>query len=123
MGFSISNFVLVSSQGTNPASAFTGTDVNASGEIVGFGGDLLSDNFDGEVRRRGAQGGAGAALDESVYSVRIHLLKDRIMADGKEVALTPGMGVTAEIKVGPRRVIEYILGPVMQYRDESLRER
>jgi hemolysin D len=33
------------------------------------------------------------------------------------------MAVTAEIKIGHRRVIEYILDPMMRYREESLRER
>ena len=55
--------------------------------------------------------------------MRIKLLQDKIQADDRVVALTPGMGVTVEIKIGKRRVIEYILDPVMRYRDESLRER
>lgn len=33
------------------------------------------------------------------------------------------MAVTAEIKTGERRVIEYFLSPLLQYKDESLRER
>ena len=39
------------------------------------------------------------------------------------VNLTPGMAVTVEIKTGSRRVIEYLLSPLMRYRQESLRER
>jgi hemolysin D len=35
----------------------------------------------------------------------------------------PGMNVTAEIKTGKRRVIEYLLSPVQTYAKESLRER
>jgi hemolysin D len=33
------------------------------------------------------------------------------------------MAVTVEVKTGTRRVIEYFLGPLMQYGQESLRER
>ena len=33
------------------------------------------------------------------------------------------MAVTVEIKTGSRRAIEYFLSPLLQYRDESLRER
>ena len=33
------------------------------------------------------------------------------------------MGVTAEIKTGQRRVIEYVLSPILRYRHDSLRER
>ena len=49
--------------------------------------------------------------------------KSAITVDGKNVNLTPGMAVTVEIKSGKRRVIEYFLSPLMQYGDESLRER
>jgi hypothetical protein len=36
---------------------------------------------------------------------------------------TAGMAVTAEIKTGQRRVIEYLLAPLLRYKQESLRER
>jgi len=90
------------------------------GEVVTVSGDAVQGS-DGEAAQRRA--GAGQGNSEAVYSVRIRLLKDHIAADGEEVSLTPGMAVTAEIKIGRRRVIEYILDPVMRYRDESLRER
>ena len=34
--------------------------------------------------------------------------------DGKSIRLSPGMNVTAEIKTGRRRVIEYLLSPVQR---------
>jgi len=33
------------------------------------------------------------------------------------------MEVTVEIKTGKRRLIEFFLSPLLQYKDESLRER
>ena len=36
--------------------------------------------------------------------------------------LMPGMTTTAEIKVGRRRVIEYVLYPLLRYQSESIRE-
>jgi hemolysin D len=33
------------------------------------------------------------------------------------------MAVTVEIKTGRRRIIEYLLSPLMRYKHESLRER
>ena len=33
------------------------------------------------------------------------------------------MAVTVEIKTGQRRIIEYLLSPLLRYRQESLRER
>ena len=41
----------------------------------------------------------------------------------KQIHLSPGMAATVEIKTGTRRVIEYFLSPLLQYKDESLRER
>jgi len=58
-----------------------------------------------------------------VYDARLTLYDNKIKADGKIVQLKPGMSVTAEIKTGKRRVIEYLLSPVMKYMDESLKER
>ena len=43
--------------------------------------------------------------------------------DGHEVKLTPGMAVTAEVKMGQRRVIEFLLSPLLRYKQESGRER
>jgi hypothetical protein len=39
------------------------------------------------------------------------------------VNLAPGMAVTVEIKTGTRRLIEYLMSPLLRYRHESLRER
>jgi hemolysin D len=39
------------------------------------------------------------------------------------VDLAPGMAVTVEIKTGSRRVIEYLLSPLLRYKQGSLRER
>lgn len=46
-----------------------------------------------------------------------------LAVEGKQVNLTPGMAVSVEIKAGKRRVIEYFLSPLLQYGQESLRER
>ena len=46
-----------------------------------------------------------------------------IAPDGKHINLSPGMNVTAEIKTGKRRVIEYLLSPIQRSVSESLGER
>jgi hemolysin D len=43
--------------------------------------------------------------------------------DGKQVNLTPGMAVAAEIKTGQRRIIEYPLSPLARHSQQALRER
>lgn len=58
-----------------------------------------------------------------IYSMRVKLARSTIDVEGKRLNLTPGMAATVEVKTGKRRVIEYFLSPLMQYADESLRER
>ena len=43
--------------------------------------------------------------------------------DGKRYPLSPGMQVTAEINLGTRTVLEYILSPVQRTLHEAGRER
>jgi hypothetical protein len=42
---------------------------------------------------------------------------------GRDLRLQPGMSVTAEIKTGQRRLIEFFLSPLLRYKQESLGER
>ena len=69
---------------------------------------------------------ADAVTDEkkgSYYPATITLAQKDMLIDGKRVNLSPGMNITAEIKTGQRRVIEYLLSPVQRAGAESLRER
>lgn len=58
-----------------------------------------------------------------VYPTRVRLDRSTIQVDGRQVNLSPGMAVTVEIKTGQRRVIEYLLSPLLKAGRESLRER
>ncbi len=69
------------------------------------------------------QGKQAAPSGGAVFPATLTLSQNTIHVDGKEFRLTPGMNVTAEIKTGQRRVIEYLLSPVQSYAKESLRER
>jgi hemolysin D len=60
---------------------------------------------------------------ELVYATRVSLDSTQMSVDGKLVNLSPGMAVTVEIKTGKRHVIEYLLSPLLRYKQESLRER
>jgi hemolysin D len=60
---------------------------------------------------------------ELVYIARIKLEQTHMNIDGKQVNLTPGMAVTAEIKTGERRLIEYLLSPLARHSHQALRER
>jgi len=48
--------------------------------------------------------------------------KAELRAVPKDFRLIPGMTLTAEIKVGDRRVITYLLYPVIRSLDETMRE-
>ena len=60
---------------------------------------------------------------ELTYAARISVDRTQMQVEDKMVNLSPGMAVTAEIKTGSRRIISYLLSPLMKYKQESLRER
>ena len=69
---------------------------------------------------------ADAVTDEkkgSYYPAILTLNQKDMNIDGKRVPLSPGMTLTAEIKTGKRRVIEYLISQVQRAGSESLRER
>ncbi|ATE59902.1 HlyD family type I secretion periplasmic adaptor subunit [Thauera sinica] len=80
----------------------------------------------GTIHARIASVSHDAINDEKrglIYSARVRMERSTIDVDGTPVNLGPGMAVSVEIKTGRRRVIEYFLSPLMQYGNESLRER
>jgi hemolysin D len=58
-----------------------------------------------------------------VYKTLVRLDSPSIVIDGRALALTPGMTVKVEIRTGTRRIIEYVLSPLLRHRHESLNER
>lgn len=67
-----------------------------------------------------------AIVDEQrglIYSMQLRMAKNTITVNGKDVNLMPGMAVTAEVKTGKRRIIEFFLAPLLRAKSESIRER
>ena len=58
-----------------------------------------------------------------VYEVKIEPDGKTLNVEGQERYLEAGMSVTAEIKVGKRRVIEFFIYPIIRYLDEGLSVR
>jgi hemolysin D len=58
-----------------------------------------------------------------VYTSRVSMDRATIQVEDKQIHLAPGMAVTVEIKTGQRRVMEYLLSPLLKSVKESLRER
>jgi hemolysin D len=76
------------------------------GQVVQVSADSLED------RNRGL-----------VYTVKVLLDQKAVRVQDRELPIGTGMSVNVEIKTGERRVIEYLLSPLLQHRREALRER
>ena len=94
-------------------------------------GQVLSVSQDAVIRdRQQDRPGDRATNDTSEpkgqelnYSARISLDRTAIQIDDTMVNLSPGMAVTVEIKTGSRKILSYLLSPLLRYRQETLRER
>ncbi len=58
-----------------------------------------------------------------IYSTIIKLNQNSMDIDGRRMPLTAGMSANVEIKTGERRIIEYVLSPLVRHVSESLNER
>jgi hemolysin D len=67
--------------------------------------------------------GAAPQSQEPVYLARISLDRIKMQVEDKLLDLSPGMAVTAEIRTGSRRIIDFLLSPLRKYTQEGLRER
>jgi hemolysin D len=80
----------------------------------------------GTLRGRVLHLSRDAVHDDKVgltYLAKIQLEKSSVEVNGREVPLQAGMAVTAEINTGRRRVIEYLMSPLIEHVNESLHER
>lgn len=69
---------------------------------------------------------ADAVNDEkrgAIFPATLGLRQNTIDVDGKRVRLSPGMTVSAEIKTGRQRVLEYLTSPLQRAWSQSLSER
>lgn len=67
-----------------------------------------------------------AIADENlglVYLAQISMAKTTMWVKDRLVNLSPGMAVTVEVDMGERRLIEFLLTPLLRYQDEGLQER
>ena len=69
------------------------------------------------------QGQQKSPAEPLAYKALVNLKTQILEADGEKYALAPGMQVSAEIHLGTRSVLEYLLSPVQKAFHESARER
>jgi hemolysin D len=99
------------------------------GTVDGISRDAVQAPSDGKPKDSAHQGsGDGSDSGDggqgsSSYIARISLSRTSIDTEDGPRELEPGMAATAEIKTGRRRVIEYLLSPLLRYKHEGLRER
>lgn len=80
----------------------------------------------GTVPATVARVAADAVVDEkrgAYFPLNLSFARSAIDVDGKPVRLGAGMNITAEIKTGRRRVVEYLWSPVQRVVKESFGER
>lgn len=58
-----------------------------------------------------------------IYAVKVLLDETMLDVEGEPTPVTPGMAVNVEIKTGDRRVIEYVMSPLIRHTREALHER
>lgn len=88
------------------------------GRIDHVGAD--SNTGDANAQR---QGGATDASAMSYKAIVALSTQEFIGPDGQRLSMSPGMQVTAEIHLGKRTVLEYLLSPVRKVGLEAARER
>jgi len=76
------------------------------GEVIALSDDAIADDKAGLI-----------------YRARVAMFSDSIDVDGKKASLAPGMSVAAEVKTGSRRLIEFLMSPIVRAVKESARER
>jgi hemolysin D len=57
------------------------------------------------------------------FPATLKLAVDEMLVDGKHIKVGAGLNVTAEIKTGRRRVIEYLISPMQKHLGDSISER
>ncbi len=92
-----------------------GRDAVQTGQVAGANGAPAQQSAAGVA--------APAGTAELSYPAKITLDRDWIGVGGHREAVQAGMRVTAEIRTGDRKVLDYLLSPVMQAVKEAGRER
>jgi hemolysin D len=97
------------------------------GTLQSISQDAISRDRPNDNARDKIQGAANSSSEpagqELGYAARVSMDRTQMQVDHNLVNLSPGMAVTVEIQTGSRRVIEYLLSPLLRYGHDSLHER
>lgn len=97
------------------------------GKVLSVSQDAIARANPQERSNDPANGAEGVSSEpkgqELLYAARISLDRTQMQVEENLVNLSPGMAATIEIKTGSRRIISYLLSPLIRHSQESLRER
>ena len=97
------------------------------GRVHSISRDAIARDRNEEPSRAASTGAQSTTSEpngqELVYVARVVLDHAQMEIEGRPVQLLSGMAVTVEIRTGSRRIISYLLSPLVRYRQEVLRER
>lgn len=67
--------------------------------------------------------GSLGAIGGTYFKANIELVESSISVDGNNVSLSPGMTVNANILIGKRRIVDFILDPISGIRHDAFKEQ
>lgn len=79
-------------------------------------------SLDGEILRIGATAVTRPDRDEQAFVVQIRTFSNLLDAEGAAVEIVPGMVTEVDILAGRKTVLDYILRPVVRFKDRALRD-
>ncbi len=94
-----------------------------SGRILHVSSDAVTADQGKEKPGRPDDKEAAKPPQDLAFAARVSLGAKAMQIDNRLVNLSPGMSVTVEVKTGRRRIISYVLSPLMKYSHDSIRER
>jgi hemolysin D len=118
-----------------PHEQYTEVEATIENKDIGFiregqGAQVKIEAFDytrhGTIAARVSHIARDAQQDDKrglLYTVKVTLEHPYIDIDGARHPLNAGMAVNVEVKTGTRRVIGYVLSPILRHKRESLNER
>jgi hemolysin D len=95
------------------------------GQVVSVSQDAITRDRpqDKVAEHQNAESTSEPKGQELAYAARVSLDRTQMQVEDNPVNLSPGMAVTVEIKTGSRRIMSYLLSPLLRYKQETLRER
>ena len=92
------------------------------GTVPGTLAVIGADSYLDQNGSSGANAPGRAGGNRAFYSGRVTHLENTLVRVPADTKLTPGMTLTAEIKIGERSVLSYFLYPLIKAFDESIRQ-